>query len=192
MNWTPVAVAIMTFGAAAWGQPVADVPAPEAKPPPTPEAALTTTPPARRVARVGLELALGVASGATSGLVAAYAGLNVDLLSGREAGVGFGLGGAAGVALAVGPGVWLAGHAMGGDGSLGWTLLAGALGTGASAALLAVNDKPAMLVVAATVPVAGAILGYELSSESRRAPARSSLTLLPVLGPAQVGVVGTF
>jgi hypothetical protein len=84
---------------------------------------------------------------------------------------------------------------MGGDGSFGWTLLGSALGTGVSSALLAIDDKPAMLAFAATVPVATAIVAYELSSHTRRAkPGRSTAQrlLLPTLGPTSIGLVGTY
>lgn len=157
-----------------------------------------------RVARVATEVVLGFGLGAALGIAGAYGGLNVDLLSGREAGVGLLLGTSLGVFLGVAPGVWLAGRAMGGDGSFGWTALAAALGTGAAAGILAIDDKPGTLAFAATIPIASAIIGYELSSHLRRARARDKargtevaarppgISLLPTFGPSYVGIAGTF
>lgn len=143
---------------------------------------------ALRVARVAVETVLAAGLGAVTGVAGAYAGLNVDLLSGHEAGPGLSLGTALLYPLGVAPGVWLGGYAMGGDGSFGWTLLGSAVGTGGSAALLALSDKPPMLAFAATVPIVAAIVGYELSSHRRRAKAAprpaAQGTLLPGVAPA--------
>ena len=143
-----------------------------------------------------METLLGAGLGAIGGLAGAYAGLNVDLLSGHEAGAGLSVGTAFGYTLGAAPGIWLAGRAMGGDGAFGWTLLGCALGTGVSAALLALDDRPPMLAFAATVPLLGGIVGYELSSHSRRAKpaarAAASTLLRPTLGPRSVGLAGAF
>lgn len=149
-----------------------------------------------RVGRVAVEAVLGAAMGGVVGLLGAYGGLNVDLLTGHEAGAGLSTGLALGYTLGVAPGVWLGGRAMGGDGSFGWTLLGTAVGTGISAGLLAIDDKPAMLAFAATVPIATAIVAYELSSHLRRpkAEARSPVHafIIPVLSPTSVGLAGVF
>ena len=87
---------------------------------------------------------------------------------------------------------------MGGDGSFGWTLLASAVGTGLSAGLLAIDAKPGMLFLGATIPVSASILAYELSSHTRKQskPAPSTkppaARVLPSVGPSFVGLVGTF
>jgi hypothetical protein len=147
-----------------------------------------------RIARIGVELVFGTLLGAALGAGGAYAGLNADLAGGKESGVGLGVGTSLGVALGVAPGVWLGGWSMGGDGSFGWTLLGSAAGTGLSAALLAIDDKPGLLFIAATIPVSTSILAYELSSHTRKraklAPTAAKVT--PALGPTFVGVVGTF
>ena len=151
---------------------------------------------ALRVGRIAVETLLGTGFGALAGLVGAYAGLNVDLLSGHEAGAGFHVGTAFGFTLGAAPGVWIAGNAMGGDGSFGWSLLGSALGTGVSSAILAVDDSTPTLVLAALLPVAGGVVGYELSSHGPRtqAPARQSAAwrVAPVFGPGRVGLVGAF
>ena len=148
-----------------------------------------------RLARIGVEMVLGTLLGAGLGSLGAYAGLNIDLATGNEAGVGFGLGTSFGVALGVAPGVWLGGLSMGGDGSFGWTLLGSAVGTGIAASLLAVDSRPGMLFLGATLPVAFAIFAYELSSHNRKphaAPTKPSAKIIPSLGPRFVGLAGTF
>ena len=129
-------------------------------------------------------------------MLGAYAGLNIDLAGGREAGAGFKVGTAFGTTLGVMSGVWLGGYAMGGDGSLGWTLLASALGAGVSTGLLAIDDKPGTLAAAAAVPVASAIVAYELSSHLRRAKPSAEkpapVTLVPTVGVGYLGVAGAF
>ena len=149
-----------------------------------------------RSARIAVEALLGFGLGALFGVLGAYAGLNFDLGQGHEAGAGFALGAAFGVPLGVTPGVWLAGKSMGGDGNLGWTLLGAALGTGVSAGLLAADHKSGMIAFASTVPVAGAIAGYELSSHFRRpAPASekpAAVSWTPMIGLGYVGVAAAF
>jgi len=148
-----------------------------------------------RIARVGVELVLGTLFGAALGSLGAYAGLNVDLASGKESGAGFALGTSFGVALGVAPGVWLGGRAMGGDGSIGWTLLGSAVGTGISAAILEANSSPGMLFLGATIPLSTSILAFELSSHLRRESAKKpapSAKILPSIGPRYVGVSGVF
>src|SRR5690349_375079 len=66
-----------------------------------------------RVVRIGVEAVLGTGVSLAGELLGAYAGLNVDLLSGREAGLGASLGAAVGAMLTAGPAVWLGGKAMG-------------------------------------------------------------------------------
>lgn len=149
-----------------------------------------------RGARVAAEAVLGTGLGALLGIIGAYAGLNVDLGNGREAGTGFGLGTGLGVTLGVAPGVWVAGYAMGGDGSFGWTLLASAAGTGISAGLLKIDNRPGMIAVASAIPVLSAIIGYELSSHLRRGKASTepplALTWTPTVGLGYLGVAGAF
>lgn len=151
---------------------------------------------ALRVGRIAVESLLGTGFGALAGLVGAYAGLNVDLLSGNEAGAGFHLGTAVGFTLGAAPGVWLAGNAMGGDGSFGWTLLGTALGTGVSSAMLALDDSTPTLVFAALLPVAGGVVGYELSSHGPLARPRegraTTWRVVPVVAPGRIGLAGAF
>jgi hypothetical protein len=147
-----------------------------------------------RAARIGVEAVLGGGVGAVGELVGAYAGLNIDLLNGREGGVGTSLGAALGAVLTVAPAVWLGGRVMGGDGSFGWTLLGGTAGTALAAGIIAIKNTTATWVIAALMPVAGAILGYELSSHRKRPPAQAStgVTIVPSLGPNSIGIVGVF
>ncbi len=149
-----------------------------------------------RVARIGVELVLGTLFGAGLGALGAYAGLNADLAAGNEAGVGLALGASFGVALGVAPGVWLGGRAMNGDGSFGWTLLGSAVGTGISAAILAVDSAPGLMFLGATIPVSLSILAFELSAHTKKpAPASTkppAAQVMPTLGPRYVGIVGAF
>jgi len=146
-----------------------------------------------RVARIGVELVLGTGVSLAGELLGAYAGLNVDLLSGREAGLGASLGAAVGAILAAGPAVWLGGKAMGGDGSFGWTMLGGAAGTAVSAVLIAIKNTTAMWGLAAAMPVLGAVAGYELSSHRHKSEAPApAVSITPVLGPTSVGLAGVF
>jgi hypothetical protein len=149
-----------------------------------------------RLARVGVEVILAALLGGAVGATGAYVGLNVDLANGNESGVGLALGASFGVALGVAPGVWLGGLAMGGDGSFGWTLLGAAGGTAISAAILAVDSKPGLLFLGATIPIASAILTYELSSHTKK-PSKAATPsatgkILPAVSPSFVGVAGTF
>jgi hypothetical protein len=146
---------------------------------------------------MGVEFLLGVGIGVPSEVVGAYAGLSIDVASGREAGAGLWIGTAIG-ALGTAPGVWLGGRAMGGDGSFGWTLIGSTAGTGVAAALLGIKSTQATLVFAATLPIFGAVAGYELSSHTRRTPTpdpephRLALTVVPTIGPNSVGLAGIF
>jgi hypothetical protein len=188
-------VAAFSFASSAWAEPPKDpkctvLPQPDTDCAVSPGRAATI-----RLARVGVELVLGTLFGAGLGSLGAYAGLNVDLAQGKESGAGFAIGTSFGVALGVAPGVWLGGRAMGGDGSIGWTLLGSALGTGISAALLAVDSSPGMLFLGATIPLSTSILAFELSSHLRKESAKKtapSAKILPSVGPRYVGVTGVF
>ncbi len=146
-----------------------------------------------RVARIAVELVLGTGVSLGGELLGAYAGLNVDLLSGREAGLGASLGAAVGAILTAAPAVWLGGRAMGGDGSFGWTMLGGAAGTAVSVVIIAIKNTTAAWGIAAAMPVLGAVAGYELSSHRHRSEApQPAVSVTPVLGPTSVGVAGVF
>jgi hypothetical protein len=145
-----------------------------------------------RAGRISLEVVLGLGLGAVTEVAGAYVGLNLDVMAGREASAGTVLGLTLGAILGVGPSVWLAGYAMSGDGSFGWTVLGGTLGTALAGVLLALSNSLPMLVVAATVTVAGSIAGYELSSHRRRQRPAESLALFPSLGPRSLGIAGVF
>jgi hypothetical protein len=88
---------------------------------------------------------------------------------------------------------------VGGDGSLAYTVLGG-LGGSALALAAAIfetrNDTSAPLVAGTVVllPLAGAVLGYELSSDHRAASAGASVAIgvAPAPGGAGVGVSGRF
>jgi hypothetical protein len=132
---------------------------------------------------------LGVGLGAVGEVVGGYVGLSADVSAGHEAGAGLSLGAALGAILAVGPAVWLGGRAMGGDGAFGWTLLGGAIGTGLSAATLAIKDNVGTLVLAAAWPVVGAIVGFELSSNGA---SDAVVAVAPTVSPGAFGLAGRF
>jgi len=188
-------VAVLTCASSAWAEPPKQ-PKCTVLPQPDTDCAVSSGRAATiRLARVGVELVLGTLFGAGLGALGAYAGLNVDLASGKESGAGFAFGASFGVALGVAPGVWLGGRSMGGDGSIGWTLLGSAVGTGVSAALLAANSSPGMLFLGATIPLSTSILAFELSSHLRKESAKKNAgaaKILPSVGPRYVGVVGVF
>jgi len=188
-------VAVLSLSSVAWAEPPKQ-PKCTVLPQPDSDCAVSTGRAATiRLARIGVELVLGTLFGAGLGTLGAYAGLNVDLASGKESGAGFALGTSFGVALGVAPGVWLGGRSMGGDGSIGWTLLGSALGTGVSAALLAADSSPGMLFLGATIPLSTSILAFELSSHLRHESAKKrapAAKILPSIGPRYVGVTGVF
>ncbi|MBL8955972.1 MAG: hypothetical protein JNK82_34675 [Myxococcaceae bacterium] len=146
-----------------------------------------------RVARVAVEVVLGTGLSLAGELLGAYAGLNVDLLSGREAGLGASLGAAVGAILTAPAAVWLGGRMMGGDGSFGWTVLGGAAGTAVAAGIIGIKNTTVAWAFAAAMPVLGAVLGYELSSHRHRSEAPApAVGIAPALGPTSIGVVGVF
>lgn len=154
------------------------------------------TTPWLRAARIGLEVVMGVGLGAVPEVGGAYIGILVDVMGGREAGVGMDIGTAIGASLGVGSAVWLAGYLLGGDGSFGWSVLGSTVGTGLAAGVLAIKSTSSSLVVAAALPVIGAITGYEFSSHPRRPSkpdaASSGITVTPTIGPTSVGLAGNF
>jgi hypothetical protein len=184
-------------------------PAPEATPAPAPPSATALTPcPAQttvlpqpnsaceeaprpklwlRIARIALEAVLGTGLGLLGELAGGYIGTNIDTLAGHESAAGVSIGIAFGAILTVAPGVWLGGSAMAGDGSFGWTMLGGAVGTALGAILIGIKNNTATVVIGAGLPVVGSILGYELSSNLKRAPA-----VTPVVGPNSVGLAGVW
>ena len=213
MNRTLLAMMLVTFAAAAHAQ--AEAAGPAAAPAPSAPSAVTLAPcperttvlpqPSRdclpsapvsrwlRLARIGVELVLGTGLGALGELSGGYLGFNVDVLSGREAGPGTSIGTALGATLGVAPGVWLGGRTMGGDGSWGWSLIGSAAGSGLGAAVLAIKNTTATLIIAIALPVLGSIAGYELSSNPHRSEAPASgLSVMPSIGLDSIGLVGAF
>jgi hypothetical protein len=107
---------------------------------------------------------------------------------------------------------------VGGDGSLGWTLVGGFVGSAAALGIALVETRaeaPGDVVVVTLIatPIFGAVLGYELSgrhgeqgvlgntasSESAgselagsQAGGSATLGLIPIAGGAQIGVRGAF
>lgn len=95
-------------------------------------------------------------------------------------------------------GVVLAGNAAGGHGNIGETFIGELIGSAVAVPLITIgidNDAPVLAFVSAGVlPLAGAILGYELShanSESAAAAPRQFAFLSPTYGGAVAGVRGT-
>ena len=98
---------------------------------------------------------------------------------------------AAAAVLALPGGVTIAGHLAGGDGGFGWSMLgttAGlAVGIPSAALVLSVRRSGTAGAIGAgllvtVLPIAGAILGYELSTTSRPSHrARSSARITPLL-----------
>jgi hypothetical protein len=146
-----------------------------------------------RGGRVALESVIGAGLGALGLVAFGYVGVLVDQLGGRDSGPALQIGAALGATFGVAPGVWLGGKALGGDGLLGWTLVGSAVGTAASAAVLAIRQNAFTLTLGALFPLIGAVLGYELSSHTKKPPEETpKLTIAPALSPTSAGVVGTF
>jgi hypothetical protein len=108
------------------------------------------------------------------------------------------LGGTVLGAVALPLGAYAGSEWVGGDGSLGWTVLGGLGGSalGALAVIASVStDAPAPWIAASAAlpPLAGAVLGYELSAASN-AETRPSVSLGVAAQPggARLGVSGTF
>jgi hypothetical protein len=146
-----------------------------------------------RVTRVGVELIGGALLAAPAVISGAVLGTTIDHAAGHEASAGLAAFTALGAALGSAPGVWVAGYLMRGNGSFWWTLAGSTLGTAISAVLLAIKNDVAMLAVSAVLPVAGAVIGYELSSSGLRpAPASRSVAVVPTFGLTSVGLSGAF
>lgn len=118
------------------------------------------------------------------------------------------LGGIAGATAGVALGTYAGSEWVGGDGSLGWTCVGGLVGSVAALGLALVEkraDAPGALIAVTLVapPLAGAALGYELSSDAERsgaadAPAldhrgvSATLGVVPIPGGAELGLSGAF
>ncbi|KFE69648.1 hypothetical protein [Hyalangium minutum] len=149
------------------------------------------------VGRITLEIMGGAAAGALSGLVAFLA---AEALSGGSCGddpgcIITGLGMTAGAIFFTAPlGVYAVGQLAGGQGSYWTSLLGMAVGTGAGGIMVAVfSNKSGELQLASivTLPILGAVLGYELWNAHQQPdivrPARTgatgaSLQLIPLAG----------
>jgi hypothetical protein len=108
------------------------------------------------------------------------------------------IGAMAGIILGLPTGIWVVGNGLDGEGNLGWTFLgsvAGWLTAGAGVmALRGLGDGGAAWVV--LLPIAGGILGYEVSSaneldENAPRPAVSA-SIQPENGGIRVGLSGYF
>lgn len=139
------------------------------------------------VGRITLEIMGGAAAGALSGLLAFLA---AEALSGGSCGddpgcIITGLGMTAGAIFFTAPlGVYAVGQLAGGRGSYWTSVLGMAVGTGAGAIMAAAFNKNNELQIASivTLPLLGAVLGYELWNAHQQPDS---------VGPARTGAVGT-
>lgn len=124
-----------------------------------------------RVAGESLGGAIGGAAGVFSGGLLGYGTCVLLDGGGRSFGcllpaavVAY-VGGTAGLSL----GVWGAGELAGGNGGFGWTMLGALSGATVAATTLLLSDieqgDPAWWIILVGLPLTGAILGYELSTE---------------------------
>lgn len=202
---------------APWG-PTAPQPQPWRAPavmtapyPPAPAIPFT---PQNRTERVLIELG----GGAGAGLVLGVAGLYLGFLAGTAAladrrgsssvsgfFVAGAYGGVLGASLGIPLGVYLVGNNYHGNGGLGWTYLCSAVGGAAAFGLAYAAESGDIgvgipIVAGLFLPLTGAVLGYELSSDaderSTRTPAPAAPTVAPVVtataGLGLVGVAGSF
>jgi len=150
-----------------------------------------------------------VGGGALAGLLLGAGGLYIgfigavasDPLGGTDMLVNGLYGGIIGAGIGIPIGVYLIGNNFRGNGGLGWTVLGsfGGVAAAVGLALAASNDSiPVGIPVLAglLLPLAGAALGYELSSHEVAPPARSHLRILPygtaTADGGRFGLVGTF
>lgn len=186
--------------ASSWTMAASPPPVPAMPPPP-----VIRPNPSARTERVLIELG----GGALCGLLVGAGGLYVGVLTGLASDprrdddiLQTGLYGAVvGAGIGIPIGVYLVGSNFRGNGGFGWTLLGSLGGSGVTFGLaaLARNDSlPVGVPVLAglLLPLAGTVLGYELSSQASVPPTRVSWRVVPwVTGTAQgghLGLIGTF
>jgi len=138
--------------------------------------------------------------GGAGALAGGFAGFGVGYAGGDLASGGLGLMG--GVALGAWLGTSLGGNLAGGNGNMGAAFLGTALGSAASVvailALAQTNSPPLILGATVVFPLAGAIIGYEVSQTPRQAAFGSSLRFVPSVSMtrdgkgATAGLAGTF
>jgi len=146
-----------------------------------------------RAGRVAAEVGGGIAGFFLPGFVGAYL---VCLGGCSDVGIGVAVTAAL---LGLPTGVWLAGNAVDGNGGWGWTLigsLAGWVFAGGILAAGAGSDSAIPAVIAGMFPVAGAVVGYELSSDpsaeaAERRAARFTASFAPMPGGATLSVSGS-
>jgi hypothetical protein len=164
-----------------------------------------------RVGRVLVEAVSGAGAGfggvVLGGLAGGFAGLlvgpgesDVNLMPLIGAATGAAILGTVGLSL----GVWGAGLAMDGNGGIGWTFLGSSAGVAtAMLGTFASNNGVVATALFATLPLAGALLGYELSSsDSRRdteareherhTQTMARAQIAPTFSGTSLGLVGTF
>lgn len=154
--------------------------------------------PLPRAERVVYET-LGGFGGAVVGGLVGY-GLGMATMGDGEYGVIFALAFGAFPAAVIGvpTGIYLVGEACGGDGNYWATLggtLAGAVVPTAFAVLASENDSlwPVHLLLWTTLPLAGGVIGYELSqSEPGSGTPAARLWVAPTEGGVFTGLNGTF
>lgn len=150
------------------------------------------TPPARGVrglAEAGAGLALGVSGGFVLGLGGLGLGIATDA---GFATIGYMvIGGLIGYAVGIPIGVMIAGNAMQGNGKVVAVILGEILGTVAAIAVTipvanSGGSGAAPLLMFATLPVLGSVLGYELTSDASRFE-QQGMTLRPAVTPSRDG-----
>ena len=169
--------------------------------------------PQSRTERILIEAGGGVGAGVVLGVGGLYIGFLAGAVAatdsrGRTSAERFlaagAYGGAVGAALGVPIGVYLVGNNFNGNGGFGWTVLGSLAGGAVTFGLVAIADQAEIsaavpLVAGIVLPVAGAVLGYELSSDADsrgppRRPAQPTVmpTVTTVAHGAALGLVGTF
>jgi hypothetical protein len=146
-------------------------------------------PPGRGV-RIATGLLFGAGLGAAGALIG---GLIGSAANHPEFASPFGstwVGAAAGFAVGAPIGVMLSGQLFDGDGSLWATLLGEALGAGVSVLIGLSGGGQESIPLFALLPLAGAVLGYELTSPSSRTQVMPQVSVGP--RGTSVGLAGTF
>lgn len=185
--------------------PPASAPPPTWAPAPAPPSWIRHAPPDRRdrgAGRVGVELLGGILGYAIGGFLSGALGCGVGLVLDDDLGCAFGaiFGGIAGAGVGVAIGVKTAGDAMGGNGSFSaayWGQFLGGLMSLGTLPFAFESDGGtiAMLVAATVFPIAGGIIGYEIShdpEEQEQSRPVFITTLTPTRDGAAAHIAATF
>ena len=151
----------------------------------------------RAIAEAGGGFGVGIVGAGIFGAI----GLGLGLMTAREGFAALGtrvIGGVVGYAAGIGVGVTAVGYALDGNGKV-WAVIlgelagiAGGVAIAAASASLAPNGDGTIIVLSlATLPIVGAVLGFELTSDPSRRAAKeaSTASVVPFFAPTHDGAL---